>query len=90
MHLTDEQMDLVKELETFREIWEALTEPHKPSGRTAKINSLRYLVTLEMEEREGTDMFIKKRQLALEQALPTGKKIDEDIKFDLTLGALPD
>ena len=43
-----------------------------------------------MEESEGIDTFIRKWQLALEQALSAGNKIDEDMKFDLILGALPD
>ena len=33
--------------------------------------------------------FIRKWQLALEQVLPTSNKIDEDMKFDLILDALP-
>ena len=90
MHLTDEQIDLVKDLETSKEIWDALKERHEPSDRTTKINTLRHLVTLEMEESEGIDTFIRKWQLALEQALSAGNKIDEDMKFDLILGALPD
>ena len=49
MHLTDEQIDLVKDLETSKEIWDALKERHEPSDRTTKINTLRHLVTLEME-----------------------------------------
>ena len=40
MHLTDEQIDLVKELETSKEIWVALKEHHEPSNRTTKINAL--------------------------------------------------
>ena len=43
-----------------------------------------------MEESEGIDTFIRKWQLALEQALLASHKIDEDMKFDLILGALPD
>ena len=70
MHLTDDQMDLVKEQDI--------------------LNTFRHLVTLEMEESEGIDTFIRKWQLALEQALSAGNKIDEDMKFDLILGALPD
>ena len=89
MHLIDEQIDLVKDLETSKEIWDALKECHEPSDRTTKINTLRHLVTLEMEESEGIDTFIRKWQLALEQALSAGNKIDEDMKFDLILGALP-
>ena len=60
MHLTDEQIDLVKELETSKEIWDALKERHEPSDRTTKINTLRHLVTLEMEESEGIHTFITK------------------------------
>ena len=90
MHLTDEQIDLVKELETSKEIWDALKERHKPSDRTTNINTLKHLVTLEMEESEGIDTFIRTGQLALEQAVLVGNKIDEDMKFDLILGALPD
>ena len=59
MHLTDEQIDLVKELETSKEIWDALKERHKPSDRTTNINTLKHLVTLEMEESEGIDTFIR-------------------------------
>ena len=51
--------------------------------RTTKINTLRYLVTLENEEREGIDTSIRNWQLALKQALPSGNKFDEDMKFDL-------
>ena len=60
MHLTDKQIDLVKDLETSKEIWDALKERHEPSDRTTKINTLRHLVTLEMEESEGIHTFIRK------------------------------
>ena len=46
MHLTNEQIDFVKDLETSKEIWDALKECHEPSDKTTKINTLRHLVTL--------------------------------------------
>ena len=49
MHLTDEQINLVIELKTSKELWGTLKECHKPSVKTTKINTLRHLVGLEME-----------------------------------------
>ena len=37
MHLTDEQIDLVKDLETSKEIWDALKERHEPSDEPQRI-----------------------------------------------------
>mgnify|MGYP002776787148 CR=1 FL=1 len=50
MCLTDEQIHLVKEEETSKEIWDTLKECHTPLDRTTKINTFRHLVTFEMEE----------------------------------------
>ena len=78
MHLTDEQIDLVKDLETSKEIWDALKERHEPSDRKTKINTLRHLVTLEMEESEGIHTFIRKWQLA---PPPSSKHYPQVIKL---------
>ena len=59
MHLTDEQIDSVKEQETSKEIWDTLKERHKPLVKTTKINTFRHLFTLEMEKSEGFDTFIR-------------------------------
>ena len=37
MRLTDEQIDLVKDLETSKEIWDALKERHEPSDEPQRI-----------------------------------------------------
>ena len=36
MHLADEQIDLVKYLETSKEIWDALKKCHEPLGQNNK------------------------------------------------------
>ena len=58
MHLSDEQVDLVKDLGSSKEIWDTLKERHEPSDRTTKINTLRNLVTMEMHEDESIDALI--------------------------------
>ena len=90
MHLSDDQVDFIKDLETSKEIWDTLKERHEPSDRTTKIYTLRHLVTMEMNESDSIDIFIKNWQSALDAALSAGNKIDEEMKFDLILGSLPD
>ena len=89
MHFNDDQMDLVKELGSMKEIWDTLKERHEPSNRTTKINTLRNLVTMEMHEDESIDTLIRNWQSALDSAVSEGNKIDEEMRYDLILGSLP-
>ena len=90
MHLSDEQVDLVKDLKSSKEIWDTLKERHEPSDRTTKINTLRNLVTMEMNEDDSIETLIRNWQSALDSALSAGNKIDEDMRYDMILGSLPD
>ena len=56
-------------LQHQKNIWDTLKERQKPSDKITKINTMRHLVRLEMEEIDGIDIFIRKWQLAFEQAL---------------------
>jgi hypothetical protein len=89
MHLSDEQVDLVKDLESSKEIWDTLKDRHEPSDRMTKINTLRSLVTMEMQEEESIDTLIRNWQSALDSALSAGNKIDDEMKYDLILSSLP-
>jgi hypothetical protein len=42
-----------------------------------------------MNESDSIDIFIKNWQSALDAALSAGNKIDEEMKFDLIMGSLP-
>ena len=90
MHLSDDQVVLVKDLGSAKEIWDTLKERHEHSDRTMKINILQRLVTMEMNESDSIDNFIRNWQSVLDAALSAGKDIDEEMRFDLILGALPD
>ena len=90
MHLSDDQVDFIKDLKSSKEIWDTLKERHEPSDRTTKIYTLRNLVTMEMNESDSIDIFIKNWQFSLDAALSAGNNIDEEMKFDLILGSLPD
>jgi hypothetical protein len=88
MHLSDEQVDLVKDLESSKEIWDTLKDRHEPSDRMTKINTLRSLVTMEKQE-ESIDTLIHNWQSALDSTLSAGNKTDDEMKYDLILGSLP-
>ena len=72
MHLSDEQVDFVKDLKSSKEKWDTLKERHEPSNRTTKINTLRNLLTMEMNEDNSIDTLIRNWQMALDLALSTG------------------
>ena len=48
MHLNEEQVDHVRNLETAQQMWEYLRKLHQPSDGTTKIFSYRTLTNLEM------------------------------------------
>ena len=50
MHLSDEQVDYVRNLQTTKEMWEYLQKIHQPPNGTSKNFSFRSLMNLEMEE----------------------------------------
>ena len=62
MHLSDEQVDYVRNLQTANEMWEYLRKIHQPSNGTTKIFSFRSLMNLQMKEGEQIDTFIMKWQ----------------------------
>mgnify|MGYP000444513912 CR=1 FL=1 len=89
MHLPDRQVDLIKHLESSKQMWHLLKEHYKQlTNKTTKVLSFRYLVTLEMKEDNSLDAFISKYQSACDRAMPMGNKIDEEMKVDITFGAL--
>mgnify|MGYP002775250692 FL=1 len=77
MHLSDEQVDHVRDLETAQQMWEYLRKLHQPSDGTTKIFSYRTLMNLEMHEGEQLD------------AVKIGNNIDETSKCEILMGALP-
>ena len=44
---------------------------------------------MEMHEDESIDTLIRNWQSALDSAISTGNKIDEEMRYDLILGSLP-
>ena len=60
MHLSDEQVDYVRNLQTTNEMWEYLRKIHQPSDGTTKRFSFRSLMNLQMKEGEHIDTFIMK------------------------------
>ena len=77
MHLSDEQVDHVRDLETAQQMWEYLRKLHQPSDGTTKIFSYRTLMNLEMHEGEQLD------------AVKIGNNIDETSKCEILMGDLP-
>ena len=77
MHLSDEQVDHVCDLETAQQMWEYLRKLHQPSDGTTKIFSYRTLMNLEMQEGEQLDVFIRKWKKQLDAAVTAGNNIDE-------------
>ena len=89
MHLSDEQVDHVRDLETAQQMWEYLRKLHQPSDGTTKIFSYRTLMNLEMQEGEQLDVFISKWKKQLDAAVTAGNNIDETSKCEILMGALP-
>ena len=90
MHLSDEQVDYVRNLHTANEMWEYLQKIHQPSDGTTKIFSFRSLMNLQMKEGEQIDTFIMKWQKQLDTAISSGNNIDEMSKCEILMGALPE
>jgi hypothetical protein len=89
MHISDRHVDLIKDLESSKEISDTLKDIYAPSDRITKVMSLRHFTTLQMREEDSIDYFINKYYSAYDNASSAGNKIEEDMKIDILLGALP-
>ena len=89
MHLSDEQVDYVRDLKTAHNMWAYLKKIHQPSDGTTNFFSFRTLMNLQMNEGEYIDNFINKWQKQLDVAISAGNNIDELSKCEILMGALP-
>ena len=89
MHLSEEQVDHIRDLETPKEMWEYPRKLHQPSDGKTKIFSYKTLLNLEMREGEQLDTFISKWKKQPDAAITTGNNLDETSKCEILMGALP-
>jgi hypothetical protein len=89
IHISNRHVDLMKDLESSKEIWDTLKDIYAPSDRITKVMSLCHFMTLQMKEEDSFDYFINKYFSAYDNASSVTNKIEEDMKKDILLGALP-
>ena len=89
MHLNEEQVDHVRNLETAQQMWEYLQKLQQPCDGTKPIFSYRTLINLEMQEGEQLDASIRKWTKQIDVAITTSNNIDKTSKCEILMGALP-
>ena len=83
MHLGDEQVDYVCNLEIAQEMWEYLRKLHQHFDGTTIIFSYRTMMNREMHEGEQLDTFINKWKKQLDVVVTTCNNIDETSKCEI-------
>ena len=89
MHISDRHVDLIKNLKSSKEIWDTLKDIYAPSNRITKVMLLRHFMMLQMKDEDSIDSFINKYYSTYDNASLVGSNIEEDMKIDILLGALP-
>ena len=83
MHLSDEQVDHVRDLETAQQMWEYLRKLHQHFDGTTIIFSYRTMMNREMHEGEQLDTFINKWKKQLDVVVTTCNNIEETSKCEI-------
>ena len=89
IHISYRHVDLIKNLKFSKEIRDLLNDIYAPSNGITKVMSLRHFMTLQMNEKDSVDSFINKYYSTYDNASLAGNNIEEDMKIDILLGALP-
>lgn len=89
LHMEDSQKQSMRMLKTAHEIWARLQTSYQRTDVSSRVNLLKKLVNLTMQETSDVPIFIKDWRNALDDVSLAGLTLPEDLQATLLLAALP-
>ena len=88
--LEDNQLHLVRKLQTAKVTWEALKKYHKKSTLSNKVSLLKKLFALKLTEDGNMEMHITQTEDLIDQMASLGETLADNLTVALFLSSLPD